>query len=139
MLFGPLIHPPLVAALARAGHGSTIHIADGNYPVATGARQDAERIYLNLAPGLLTVTQVLERVVAAVPVEAAAVMTPDDGDVPKSHAEIRELLPTGTRWRAVGRFGFYESCREPDLAVVVATGDQRLYANVLLTVGVVAP
>ncbi len=139
MLYGPLTHPPLIAALARAGHGSTVLIADGNYPVATGAREDAERVYLNLAPGLLSVTQVLERVVAAVPVEAATVMAPDGGAAPEAHAAIRALLPGGTRWRAVGRFGFYESCREPDLAVVVATGDQRLYANVLLTVGVIAP
>ena len=33
------------------------------------------------------------------------------------------------------RFGFYATCREPDLAVRVATGDDRFYANILLTVG----
>ena len=30
------------------------------------------------------------------------------------------------------RFGFYATCREPDLAVRVATGDDRFYANILL-------
>ena len=29
--------------------------------------------------------------------------------------------------------------REPDLAVCVATGDTRLYANVLLTIGYIRP
>ena len=31
------------------------------------------------------------------------------------------------------------TCREPDLAVCLATGDNRLYANILLTVGYIAP
>jgi L-fucose mutarotase len=33
------------------------------------------------------------------------------------------------------RFGFYATCREPDLAVCVATGDNRLNGNIMLTVG----
>jgi L-fucose mutarotase len=33
------------------------------------------------------------------------------------------------------RFGFYATCREPDLAVRVATGDDRPDVNILLTVG----
>ena len=37
------------------------------------------------------------------------------------------------------RFDFYATCREPDLAVCVATGDDRLYANILLTVGCIPP
>jgi L-fucose mutarotase/ribose pyranase (RbsD/FucU family) len=38
-----------------------------------------------------------------------------------------------------GRLDFYAACREPDLAVCVATGDARLYANVLLTIGYIRP
>jgi L-fucose mutarotase len=34
---------------------------------------------------------------------------------------------------------FYAECRQSDLAVCVATGDDRLYANLLLTIGFVAP
>jgi L-fucose mutarotase len=41
--------------------------------------------------------------------------------------------------RSLERFEFYAACREPDLAVCVATGDDRLYANILLTVGFIAP
>ncbi len=41
--------------------------------------------------------------------------------------------------QALDRFGFYATCREPDLAVCIATGDDRLYANLLLTVGVIPP
>ncbi len=34
---------------------------------------------------------------------------------------------------------FYAECRQPDLAVCVATGDDRLYANLLLTIGYITP
>ena len=39
----------------------------------------------------------------------------------------------------LGRLEFCSAGREPDLAVCVATGDDRLYANILLTVGYIAP
>lgn len=139
MLKSTLIHPPLIGALAAAGHGSTVLIADGNYPVATGTRPGVPRIHLNLTPGLLTVTQILEAVAATVPIESAAVMVPADGPTPQAHATYRAALPEGTPWRELGRFDFYDECRTQDLAVVIASGDQRLYANLLLTIGVVDP
>jgi L-fucose mutarotase len=37
------------------------------------------------------------------------------------------------------RLEFYAACREPDLAVCVATGNDRLYANIVLTVGYITP
>jgi hypothetical protein len=40
---------------------------------------------------------------------------------------------------ALGRLDFYAACRESDLALCVATGDDRLYANVLLTIGYITP
>lgn len=139
MLYGDLTHPPLVGALAAAGHGSTVLLADGNYPVVTGSRPGAERVYLNLAPGLLTVSQVLGPLLRTIPIELATVMGPEDGSPVEAHEDYRALLGEETPWRTVGRFDFYDLCREPDLAVVVATGDQRLYANILLTVGVRTP
>ena len=39
-------------------------------------------------------------------------------------------------WSEFGRFEFYDECRTEDLAIVIATGEQRIYANLLLTVGV---
>jgi len=68
MLRYKLIHPQILAALGGAGHGSQVLIADGNYPFATGAPAGAQRVYLNLAPGLLTVTDVLAALVDAIPV-----------------------------------------------------------------------
>ena len=38
MLNYTLVHPPLLRALAAAGHGSQVLLADGNYPAATANR-----------------------------------------------------------------------------------------------------
>ena len=139
MLRFPLIHPPLLAALAACGHGGKILLADANYSHATNVHPGATVVYLNLRPGLPTVDQVLEPLLAAVPVEEAQVMTPGDGREPDAFAAYRELLGPAVPFHSQGRFEFYAACREPDLAVCVATGDARLYANLLLTVGFVAP
>jgi L-fucose mutarotase len=54
-------------------------------------------------------------------------------------ARYREMLGDDLPLQPLGRMDFYAQCREPDLAVCVATGDNRLYANVLLTIGYIAP
>jgi L-fucose mutarotase len=135
----PLIHPPLLAALAAAGHGSRVLIADSNYAHSTNVHPGAARIFLNLRPGLVTVDQVLEPVLSAVPIESASVMRPDDGSTPEAFGRYREMLGDGLPLQPLGRLEFYAACREPDLAVCVATGDSRLYANVLLTIGFIQP
>jgi len=138
MLHGPLTHPPLLAALAAAGHGSRVLIADGNYPHSTGVNPSAERVFLNLRPGLATVDDVLDVLVRAVPLESATVMIPPEGQTVPAHEGFREILGD-LEWNEVGRFDFYDLCKTPDVAVVVATGEQRVYANVLLTIGVRTP
>lgn len=144
MLRYELLHPGIVGALAGAGHGSTVLLADANYPHSTGVRPGAERVHLNLRPGLLTVDQVLEVLVDAIPLESAAVMVPGgvDGDVVAAgepigaHAGYRDLLGPDVGWHELDRFAFYDAARSDDLALLVATGDQRVYANLLLTIGV---
>ncbi|GIW01893.1 RbsD/FucU family protein [Roseiflexus sp.] len=138
MLHYKLIHPQILAALGGAGHGSRVLIADGNYPFATGAPSSAQRVYLNLAPGLLTVTDVLAVLADAIPIESAHVMVPDTGPEPAIFTEFRALLPHLTL-QPLGRFAFYDAARAPDTALVIATGERRVYANILLTIGVVSP
>jgi L-fucose mutarotase len=135
----PLIHPPLLAALAATGHGGRVLLADANYSHSTNVSPGAARIFLNLRPGLVTVEQVLEPVLAAVPLEAVTVMRPDDGSTPAVFARYQEMVGDGLPLRSLGRLEFYEQCRQPDLAVCVATGDDTLYSNVLLTVGYIRP
>jgi L-fucose mutarotase len=139
VLRSPLIHPPLLAALGAAGHGARVLLADANYSHSTNVYPGAALIHLNVRPGLVTVDQVLEPVVEMVPVESVSVMQPDDGSTPEVFGRYRELLGDGLPLQPLGRLEFYATCREADLAVCVATGDDRLYANVLLTVGYLTP
>ena len=136
MINAKLIHPQILAALGRAGHGATILIPDGHYPVSTGANPAAERVYLNLAPGLVSVTAVLEAILSVTPVEAAHVMARDDGDEPSIYAEFRQLLGAETELQPLERFAFYDKANEADCCLVVATGELRVFANILLTIGV---
>lgn len=139
MIKGKLIHPQILEALGQAGHGSTILIPDGNYPFSTGANPRAKRVYLNLAPGIASVTDVLEAVLSATPVEAAHVMRRDDGAEPSIYANFRELLPDDVELTPLERFAFYDEARKDDCCLVIATGEQRIFANILLTIGVVPP
>ena len=138
MLKTRLLHPDILRALGEAGHGAQVLIADGNYPLVTRSNPAARRVYLNLAPGQLNVTDVLAVLAEAIPVEAAHVMGPDDGSEPSIFEDFRALLPD-VGLKRLGRFEFYDLARGPDTALAIATGEQRLYANILLTIGVVMP
>lgn len=137
MLTTPITHPELLAALARCGHGSKILLADGNYPHVTGAPATAERISLNVARGLLTVDQILVPLSRTLRVEACDFMLTADSTKASAVLGYEDLLP-GVAFTGHERFAFYDAAREPDVAVVIATGDERQYANLLITVGVVS-
>ena len=74
MLYSELIHPQISEVLARAGHSARILIADGNYPASSARGPKAELVSLNLAPGVLTVAEVLRVLLTATPVEAVSTM-----------------------------------------------------------------
>ena len=138
MLKTRLLHPEILQALGEAGHGAQVLIADGNYPLATRSSREARHVHLNLAPGLVTVTDVLRVLVEMIPIEAAHVMIPDSGPEPGIFAEFRDLLPD-VPLQPLGRPLFYDTARGPDLALAISTGEQRIYANLLLTIGVLMP
>ena len=148
MLTSSLIHPDILYALGRAGHGSQVLIADGNYPAGTTLGPNAELVSLNLAPGIVSATQVLAAVASAIPIEVAAVMaTLTEGpyalaEPPPIWAEFAEILAAAgftEGLQQIERFAFYEAARGPDMALTIATAEQRIYANILLTIGVVTP
>ncbi len=74
MLKHTLLHPAILAAIARAGHHGRIVIADGNYPASTTLGPSAELVSLNLMPGVVDACQVLESILSAVPIDFAYVM-----------------------------------------------------------------
>lgn len=149
MLKTPLLHPDILAALGRAGHSSKVLIADGNYPASTTLGPRAALVNLNLSPGVVTVTQVLEALAASVPIEAAAVMQyADSGPYalaadPPIWADFRRILDAAgaadVAFDRIDRLRFYDVAAGPDVALTIATAEQRIYANLLLTIGVVFP
>ena len=138
MLTTKLLQPEILEALGSSGHGGKVLIADGNYPFVTRANPAAKRVYLNFTPGKLNVVEILEVLVGTIPIEAADVMTPDSGEEPGIFVDFRRLLPN-LELKKNARFPFYDLARDPDCCLVIATGEQRIYANILLTIGVVAP
>src|SRR5437868_7582263 len=74
MIKGKLLHPQILHALTRAGHGAKVLISDGNYPHWPRHGPNAEVVFLNLAPGQVLVTDVLRAILSAVVVEKAEVM-----------------------------------------------------------------
>jgi L-fucose mutarotase len=137
MLKTGLIHPQILSAIGAAGHGSGVLISDGNFPHDTAPARSATRVYLNLRPGMISVVDALEALLTQLPIESAAVMVPPDGTPPPIHATFAELLTAEVPIRALKRQEFYDATADPNLALVIATGEQRLYACLLLTIGVV--
>jgi L-fucose mutarotase len=130
-----LVHPPLLAAIARLGHGDRLLLADGNFPVRSATKASAEVVHLNLRPGLLSIPDVLAPLLAALPVESAVFMGAPDGSEVPAHADYRDLLGPAVEHRVeADRWAFYDQTRTAD--VVVATADVRLCSNLVLTVGV---
>ena len=74
-------------------------------------------------------------ITSVITVESAAVMAPGTDLLPV-HEEYRQLLGDDVPLEIMERFAFYDAARGQDLALLVATGEDRIYANLLLTVGV---
>jgi L-fucose mutarotase len=132
-----LLHPEILSVLGSNGHGARILIADGNYPFSTGVPPTARKVFLNLAPGMLSVVDVLKVISACIPVESALVMVPPDGAEQPIHAEFSKILETHSPLEYTKRFEFYSAARSADTCMVIATGEVRRFANILLTIGVV--
>jgi L-fucose mutarotase len=144
MLKHQLIHPKINEVLARAGHHSAILIADGNYPASTKRGPHAELVCLNLAPGVVTCAQVLRALVSAVPIDYVNTMgiPPDDAYAkagePPVWAEYREVLAqagSNLQLTPIQKWDFYRAVESNDHVLTIQTGDQSLWANLLLTMG----
>jgi L-fucose mutarotase len=135
MLRTSLIHPHILETLGSAGHGSLILISDGNYPSLTAPNPAARRVYLNLRPGLISVTEILAALLPMIPIERIAFMAPDDDGHPAVQEELLSIVRPGTPAAHLSRYDFYAATRSPDLALVIVSGDRRWWANVLLTIG----
>ena len=136
----PVLGPDLLAILRAMGHGDEIVIADANFPAAANARRlvradgvDAVRLVRAIAA-----LMPLDDFVPAAAFRMAVVDAP--GEVPPITGEFAKALAesdyTGPI-EAVERQAFYARAREA--FAIVASGETRLYGNLILKKGVVRP
>ncbi len=144
MLKHQLIHPRINEILGGAGHHATILIADGNYPASTKRGPNSEVVCLNLSPGIVTVAQVLKALLSAVPVDRINTMgiPPDDpyaqAGEPPVWSVYRQLIQEAglkLELEPILKWEFYQQVGSADHVLTIQTGDQALWANVLLSVG----
>jgi len=132
-----IIHPLVLDSLARVGHKGQILVTDALYSTSTATGPRARVVHLALTAGAPTVTEVVRSLAGAVAIEELIRMEPESGrrDL-EVHSEVETLLPTEDTPRLwVPRADFYARARGGDVALCLATGDTRKFANVLLTVG----
>jgi L-fucose mutarotase len=141
MLIGldPLLGPDLLMALRSMGHGDEIAIVDANYPAASNARR------LIRLDGI-DATRALKAVLSVLPLDSfvespancmQVVGKPDE--IPPAVAEFQTIVDrlsdVPTRIARIERMAFYS--RAATCFTHVATSDRRLYANIILTKGVI--
>ncbi len=132
----PLLTGDLLQVLADMGHGDEIAIVDANFPAATMARR------LVRLPGS-TATEALAAVLSLMPLDdfvdhpAAAMDAP--GERPAIYPEFEAAMAAAegrpVALEPVERFAFYE--RAKATYATIATGERRLYANIIVKKGVI--
>lgn len=105
--------------------------------MSTKTGENAKRVYLNLTPGIPSATDVLRVIFDTIEIEAAYIMKTDDGSEPTILKEFRIILPNRIPIEKLSRNEFYTSVYNPDTCLIIQTGEQRLYGNLLLTIGAI--
>lgn len=136
MLKTPVIHPTIMEALARSGHFAQVVIADGNLPVGAMTGPNSTTVHLNFRPGLLDAVTVLEGLLEVCPFQGAIVMEKPVEANADIHLAYKKILGD-VSWDEMERWAFYDKIREPATTLIIQTGEQRRFANLILIVGVV--
>lgn len=128
----PLLTGPLLQILDEMGHSDTIVVADAHFPAVTlGAR-------VLTAPGV-SAPALVRAICSVLPLDASpavALMTSATGAILPVQRELLEAAGvTEGGARSVERFAYYLEAKAA--YAVIRTGDTRIYANALLSKGVV--
>jgi L-fucose mutarotase len=138
----PVLSPELLSTLREMGHGDELAIVDANYPAASSGRPVIRM------DGVPSATRIMEAVLTLMPLDefvpcaAFHMQVVDDPSAEMPiFAEFRGVLqryePKAAKLEGIERFAFYE--RVMRAFAVVATGERRLYGNLILKKGIVRP
>lgn len=134
-----LLSPDLLHLMASMGHGDELVLADANFPAATHARR-LIRVSGSSAPDVLHAVLGLLPLDDFVPQPAWTMQVVGDPSArPPVALEFDAILRAHgcAPSAALERYAFYE--RASAAFGIVATGETRIYGNILLKKGVVRP
>lgn len=135
-----ILSPELLKVLCEAGHGDEIVIADGNFP----SENYGKRVIR--ADGI-SGTKMLDAVLMLYPLDSYSnpnmilmqLMDCDKGKINPSiwgeYSEIANAHDENVRVGHIDRFEFYERAKQA--YAVIATGEEAVYANIILKKGVI--
>lgn len=135
----PLLGPDLLHILRAMGHGDEIAIVDANFPAMTCAERLVRLDGVDASETLAAVLSVLPLdSFVETPAHGMQVVGKPD-EIPPAIADFQTIVERLAGFPAligrIERFDFYD--RTEDCFAVVATSDRRLYANIILTKGVI--
>lgn len=138
MLHGmhPLLEGELLNRLWKMGHGDSLVVADFNFPADSHAKH-----LINL-PGTTSpdVLAAIRTVVPADEFDGPSVAIMDSGAkalLPVQKELLNASAVDQNRFLALERHEFYAQAKSAYL--IIRTGESRIYANVILRKGVIAP
>ncbi len=134
-----ILSPELLKTLMEMGHGDELVIGDGNFPAAANAKR-LVRMDGHGVPRLLDAILTLFPLDTYVEAPLALMqVVPGDPVVPTIWDEYQRIADAHEGRKVtiehMERFAFYERARKA--FAVVATGEEAIYANIILRKGVV--
>ena len=129
--------PELLKILCEMGHGDEIVIADGNFPSGTCGKRVVR------ADGIGGV-EMLDAVLSLIPLDTYSeqnfmLMQTTNGDptpeIWAKYDKVANKRDKNVRKCEIERYAFYE--RAKNAYAVIATGEQAIYANIILKKGVI--
>ena len=137
----PILTPDLLQVLRAMGHGDEIVIVDANYPAESAGPQVVRLDGVDA-------TRALDAIVSLMPLDEfvpeacwrmQVVGAPNEEQ--PIFDEFRKIIAAreGAKFKlaSLERYAFYARAR--DCFAVVATGERRLYGNIILKKGIVRP
>ncbi len=135
-----IVSPELVKTLCEMGHGDEIVIADGNFPAETFGKRVIRADGIGGA-------EMLKAVLSLIPLDTYSdpnmilmrLMDCDKGKINpviwNEYEKIAKAEDENVRIGNIDRFEFYD--RAKTAYAVIATGEEAVYANIILKKGVV--
>ena len=132
-----VISPNLLKILCEMGHGDEIVIADGNFPSENYGKNVIR------ADGIGGI-EMLKAVLSLIPLDTYAspnfmLMQTVEGDskplIWENYFNVAKKVDNNLREGYLERFAFYERAKQA--YAVIATGEEAVYANIIIKKGVI--